>query len=88
MAGDHLQKNEQDSGALKKCLNVLLNGRSLSAFQSRATSTILGLHGSKRDGGVVVTAGTGAGKTLAFYLPVLADLLARGRTQGYEGGVG
>jgi hypothetical protein len=43
----------------------------LSGFQARATKALLSVKGPK---GVIVTAGTGSGKTLSFYLPVLMKL--------------
>ena len=54
-------------------LMTILNGRSLSEFQARSTETLLNSVG--QPGGTCVTAGTGAGKTLAFYLPALTHLL-------------
>lgn len=45
-------------------------------FQLRATLQILSDLGTARSRGVVVTAGTGGGKTLAFYLPALAHISA------------
>lgn len=47
----------------------------ISRFQERSIQTILAWRNASRDQAAVVTAGTGAGKTYAFYLPVLADLL-------------
>lgn len=43
-------------------------GMQLAAFQERAT---LRLSQRTEDGGTIVTAGTGSGKTIAFYLPAL-----------------
>lgn len=40
----------------------------LAAFQERATTRLLG---APPDSGTIVTAGTGSGKTIAFYLPAL-----------------
>lgn len=42
--------------------------RGLAAFQERATTRLLSASG---DSGTIVTAGTGSGKTMAFYLPAL-----------------
>lgn len=50
----------------------------LAAFQERATVRLL-LH--VEDGGTIVTAGTGSGKTIAFYLPAM---LAIGEAIGPE----
>jgi len=46
----------------------------LSGFQERATGEILAALRSGTDRGVMVTAGTGAGKSLAFYLPGLSAI--------------
>jgi hypothetical protein len=48
--------------------------RKLSVFQVEATAAVLGALGQDEDRGVIVTAGTGAGKTLAFYLPAFMRL--------------
>ncbi len=56
-------------------LEVLLPD-SISQFQEDSLQTIAGWRGRKRDSAAIVTAGTGAGKTYAFYLPVLATLAA------------
>lgn len=58
-------------------LRALVDGRELSDFQLRSTATVLELLETPRDSGVCVTAGTGAGKTLAFYLPALAHLASK-----------
>lgn len=52
-------------------LNVLAPAQ-MAGFQVRGVSRVLDLADSGRAGGVVVTAGTGSGKTNAFYLPALA----------------
>ncbi|WP_176559273.1 protein DpdJ [Rubellimicrobium roseum] len=57
--------------ALRRALWDALTGRPglrLAAFQERAT---LRLVDSPDDGGTIVTAGTGSGKTIAFYLPAM-----------------
>lgn len=49
----------------------------LAAFQVRAAQRILGHYrGSGRASGTVVTAGTGGGKTKAFYIPALMGIAA------------
>lgn len=48
--------------------------RPLSAFQVEATGAVLKALSQEDDRGVIVTAGTGAGKTLAFYLPAFMRL--------------
>ena len=55
-------------------MNAILAGRSVRSFQARAMERLVQPSASPR--GTVVTAGTGAGKTLAFYLPALTRLLA------------
>lgn len=45
---------------------------SLARFQAQAVSRILRNQGSSEDSAVVIGAGTGAGKTKAFYIPALA----------------
>lgn len=58
----------------------VLAGRSVSEFQARSTQRLLEAASSGRTSGTVITAGTGAGKTLSFYLPALTRLLGgRGR---------
>jgi hypothetical protein len=61
-------------------LQTILAGRPVSGFQARATMRLAQSHAGPR--GTVITAGTGAGKTLAFYLPVLTHLLATDRPPG------
>ena len=55
-------------------LSAILGGRSVSEFQARSTERLLSAVGDR--GGTCVTAGTGAGKTLAFYLPALTHALS------------
>lgn len=58
----------------ERALRDIVGDRDVSAFQQRSTRRLLAPGRSVR--GTVVTAGTGAGKTLAFYMPVLTRLLA------------
>src|SRR5690606_1410418 len=60
-----------------QALGAILGGRSISAFQFRSATRLLQNHAGLR--GTVVAAGTGAGKTLAFYLPALTRILAEPR---------
>ena len=55
-------------------LRSILGGKSVSEFQARSTERLLRSVGDR--GGTCVTAGTGAGKTLAFYLPALTHVLS------------
>ncbi len=61
-------------------LRSILDGRSVSEFQARSTERLLSSVGDR--GGTCVTAGTGAGKTLAFYLPALTHTLSVPRSTG------
>lgn len=62
------------TGQHEESLNAILNGRSVSEFQARSAERLLDSVGGR--GGTCVTAGTGAGKTLAFYLPALTHALS------------
>nr|WP_277349700.1 protein DpdJ [Planosporangium thailandense] len=58
--------------------------KDLSGFQRRSARAVLQALRGGQSAGVMVTAGTGQGKTLAFYLPLLswlADRVARERQQ-------
>jgi hypothetical protein len=62
-------------------LRALAQGRGpealrFSAFQRRAFSRVLSQYGSGEASGTVVSAGTGAGKTKAFYVPALLGIVA------------
>ncbi len=63
----------------QKAVATLLNSPSrgevkLADFQLRATSRMLRDLNSSKSRGMIVCAGTGTGKTLAFYLPALAHM--------------
>jgi hypothetical protein len=82
---DVVQRLAGDLGAAwtsehERALRAIAGARSVSAFQERATRRLLSVDASSR--GSVVTAGTGAGKTLSFYMPVLTRLLAEQRPGG------
>ncbi|TDT14597.1 RAD3-like DEAD/DEAH box helicase [Ilumatobacter fluminis] len=62
------------TSAHQSSIEAVLRGRSVSQFQARASEQLLGSVGA--GGGTCVTAGTGAGKTLAFYLPALVHTLS------------
>jgi len=64
----------------EETLNAILEGRSVSEFQAKSTERLLSAAGER--GGTCITAGTGAGKTLAFYLPALAHVLSDPRPFG------
>lgn len=55
-------------------LAALVDGRDLAQFQVEATIRIATDLISPRSRGAVICAGTGSGKTLCFYLPVLATM--------------
>ena len=80
----------QLSQSHKECLDYLLDsygqsGFSFAQFQIDATGAISSrfetpqnsITPKSKDYGVIVTAGTGSGKTLSFYLPVLARIASR-----------
>lgn len=58
----------------EKAIRAILGTRRASMFQLEATEALL--HRAGRRGGTCITAGTGAGKTLAFYAPALAHVVA------------
>lgn len=62
--------------ALEHAVRSVLGSRSVSGFQCRSAARILDRAGAGQPLGTCVAAGTGAGKTLAFYLPALSHLLA------------
>ena len=62
------------SASHETALTAILGGRSVSEFQAKSTERLLTSIGSS--GGTCITAGTGAGKTLAFYLPALTHALS------------
>jgi len=55
----------------------------LSEFQLRAAETMLNDIKTKQTRGMVISAGTGTGKTLAFYLPALVHLAALTKPNDY-----
>lgn len=59
--------------AARRVAELLAPAR-LSGFQERATASILAALRSESDRGVMVSAGTGSGKSLAFYLPALSAI--------------
>ncbi len=66
-----------DSGLYGQPLRAMLSrgpGFGLARFQAESTRQILSDLSGDSTRGVVVGAGTGTGKTLAFYLPVLAHI--------------
>jgi hypothetical protein len=87
---DHLQQDNLLTPFKQKALEVMLDSNvpyqrslMLADFQLRATSNALRDLTSKstKSQGAIVCAGTGTGKTLAFYLPALthiADLVKKG----------
>ncbi|AXV05045.1 Lhr-like helicase [Euzebya pacifica] len=75
---DLLDDVAQDGGLRRAVGDELTAGFKLSGFQKRATQQILDDVKATKSRGVIVGAGTGAGKTLAFYLPAymaVSDLL-------------
>ncbi len=77
---DDVKKSLAQSAKLKSFiepLKILLdNGHiRMAAFQRDALLHLLESSGSSRDYGTIIAAGTGAGKTKAFYLPALSRAL-------------
>lgn len=64
----------------EEAMRAILRGRSVSEFQARSTLRLLSTSSSSSSTGTVISAGTGAGKTLAFYLPTLTQLIAEGNS--------
>ena len=62
------------TGAAGVALAAALLPETVSGFQVRAAQSILRSLSAPEPSGVMVTAGTGSGKSLAFYLPVLARI--------------
>ncbi|GII34146.1 DEAD/DEAH box helicase [Planotetraspora mira] len=78
-SGRTLAESVADAGAVPELaefaeLGLLPRGRELYTHQEQALR-----HSMMAGRNVVVTAGTGSGKTEAFLLPILADLLAESR---------
>lgn len=67
---------------LERAVRRIVGPRSVSGFQERSAARVLDRAGTGEPLGTCVAAGTGAGKTLAFYLPAIAHLLARGAPGG------
>ncbi|MBT4187113.1 MAG: DEAD/DEAH box helicase [Gemmatimonadales bacterium] len=78
-AGDLIEEISEQLGhpvdsAQEAAIHALVRDRKVSAFQKRATIRLLATQDAQNDLGTCITAGTGAGKTLAFYLAALAHL--------------
>lgn len=75
-------KDARVSEALLTPASALLAGRgpdfALSTFQLDGARSIFEGLGSRTDSATIVSAGTGAGKTLSFYLPALSHSAAQG----------
>ena len=68
------QLHERWSDSHASTMRSILNGIHVSRFQARAAERLL--NSADDRGGTCITAGTGAGKTLAFYLPALTHILS------------
>ena len=71
---DVLEALPQWSVEQGEMLRRLVGTSKLAPFQLRATASILAAIAAERPTARIVTAGTGSGKTLSFYLPALLDL--------------
>lgn len=67
------------SALLKQCFFALAghpdSTMTFAGFQRRAFQHIFSSYGSDRSGGSIVSAGTGSGKTKAFYVPALLRII-------------
>jgi hypothetical protein len=88
------QEHKQVVNILTETINLLANNRNidnfkLSGFQQRTFEKVLqGIELEKQTGidkGVVVTASTGAGKTYAFFMPILAKMILERCLRGKVG---
>lgn len=75
---EHLQDRWTEDHA--SAMRLILNGYQVSRFQARAAERLLDSVDDR--GGTCITAGTGAGKTLAFYLPALSHILSTPSSPG------
>ncbi|GAA6620061.1 DEAD/DEAH box helicase [Scytonema sp. NUACC26] len=76
---EQLEANKLLTPIQRKAVTAIFNSSSrgevqLANFQLRTTSQILQDLNSNKSRGAIVSAGTGTGKTLAFYLPALAHI--------------
>ncbi|WP_280335171.1 protein DpdJ [Nocardia wallacei] len=58
----------------ERVIRALVEENLLAAFQVDATQRIFSAIGAPRSRGIIVGAGTGSGKTMAFYLPAFASM--------------
>ncbi|MGK8558817.1 protein DpdJ [Nocardia gipuzkoensis] len=65
--------------AQEHVMKVLVGGNNLAAFQVDATQRIFSAIDAERSRGIIVGAGTGSGKTMAFYLPAFASMVGSAR---------
>ncbi|MGA4792243.1 protein DpdJ [Nocardia sp. AB354] len=63
--------------AQNRVAEALIGTRKLARFQVEATRSIFGSLSKGQSAGVIVGAGTGSGKTMAFYLPAFAAMAGR-----------
>lgn len=63
----------------ERVMRALVGASDLAAFQLDATQRIFSAIGARRSRGIIVGAGTGSGKTMAFYLPAFASMVGTAR---------
>ena len=59
----------------ERVMRTLVGRNDLAAFQVDATQRIFSAIGTDRSRGIIIGAGTGSGKTMAFYLPAFASMV-------------
>jgi hypothetical protein len=75
---DTVVQEMEVTGLSAKAVKALIGDKLISGFQLKAARTIWASKGKEK--AVIVTAGTGAGKTMAFYLPcftIIAEKLTK-----------
>jgi len=72
---DRLASDIQLSAQQRETLEALIGEKKLAGFQYRSTQQLLLDTRQRQTRGTIICAGTGTGKTLAFYLPALTAIV-------------